>query len=206
VLVANERPVRRLYGRSWTFEVEDQRRAILQRNFIFGHAAVRRERFLEAGGFDESILWTTDWDLWLRLILQGALVGCVSEPLAEYRLRETSLTARRRDLALGRLATLEKARRNGDLRETEVPVLEESIGTYRRVLALEDVRSSFMAGEREARRRAFAISATRGYRPRARLEMASLAAMPSVGARFLRRRAERSWIGAGGIRVRRGRL
>src|ERR671919_1101739 len=67
LLVANGRPVRRVYDDSWTFEVADQRRAILERNFIFGHAAVRRELLLDSGGFDESILWTTDWDLWLRL-------------------------------------------------------------------------------------------------------------------------------------------
>ena len=61
-------------------QVDDQRRAILQQNFIFGLAAVRRELLLAHGGFDESILWTTDWDLWLRLILAGARAGCVAEP------------------------------------------------------------------------------------------------------------------------------
>ena len=70
-LVVDGRRVRRNYDRGWRFEVADQRRAILQRNFVFGHAAVRRERLLEHGGFDEAILWTTDWELWLRLILAG---------------------------------------------------------------------------------------------------------------------------------------
>jgi hypothetical protein len=37
---------------------------------------------LQHGGFDEAIRWTTDWDLWLRLILAGARAGCVPEPLA----------------------------------------------------------------------------------------------------------------------------
>ena len=59
-LVVDGRPVRRNYGRRWRFEVADQRRAILQRNFVFGHAAVRRQRMLEHQGFDESILWTLD--------------------------------------------------------------------------------------------------------------------------------------------------
>jgi Glycosyl transferase family 2 len=104
-LCVSDRIVRRNYDRSWRFEIADQRRAIIERNFIFGLAAVRRERLLQHGGFDEAIRWTTDWDLWLRLILAGARAGCVPEPLALYRLRETSLTAQRRDLLLGKLAT-----------------------------------------------------------------------------------------------------
>jgi glycosyltransferase involved in cell wall biosynthesis len=203
LLVANGRSVRQVYDRSWSFEVEDQRRAILQRNFIFGLAAVRRDLLLDCGGFDESIFWTTDWDLWLRLILRGARAGCIAEPLALYRLREGSLTARRRDLALGRLATLEKARGNPDLRRAEQPVLEASLQVYRRELALEDVRSSVIARRRDVRRRAVRILAARGYRPRVRLETAVMAAAPTVAAWFLRRRADRYWVGAAGIRVRR---
>ena len=103
LIVANGVEVRHVYDRSWRFEVEDQRSAILQRNFVFGLAAVRRRRLLEHGGFDESIRWTTDWDLWLRMILAGSSAGCVDEPLAHYRLRQTSLTAQRRDLLLGKL-------------------------------------------------------------------------------------------------------
>ena len=49
-LVVDGRRVRRNYDRRWLFEVADQRRAILQRNFIFGHAAVRRERRGCGGG------------------------------------------------------------------------------------------------------------------------------------------------------------
>src|SRR5206468_2811881 len=41
-LELNGRRIRRCYEGGWTFEVEDQRRAILERNFIFGLAAVRR--------------------------------------------------------------------------------------------------------------------------------------------------------------------
>jgi glycosyltransferase involved in cell wall biosynthesis len=203
LLVANGQPMRRVYVPSWTFEVEDQRRAILQRNFIFGHAAVRRRLFVESGCFDESILWTTDWDLWLRLILRGAVAGCVTEPLSFYRLWETSLTARRRDLALGRLATLEKARNNRDLRESDVPVLEASLRTYRRIWALEDLRAAAIGRRADVRRQALRLLRAPGYPPRVRAEVAVIAAAPALACRLLNRRASRSWVGAGGIRVRR---
>ena len=203
VLVAGGRAMRRVYDRSSRFEVDDQRRAILQRNFIFGLAAVRRELLLAHGGFDESILWTTDWDLWLRLILAGARAGCVAEPLALYRLRETSLTSRRRELLFGKLATLEKAQTNPALSSTEWRTLQASLGFYRRELVQADLRSSLAAGEPGVRRRALDLLWARGYSPRARLEAAAMAAAPAVAGRVLRRQAATSWVGAAGIRVRR---
>jgi glycosyltransferase involved in cell wall biosynthesis len=204
LLVVGERVVRNVYDRTWTFEVADQRRAILQRNFIFGLTAVRRELLLRHGGFDESILWTTDWDLWLRLILAGARAGCVERPLALYRLRETSLTARRRELLLGKLSTLEKARDNADLRDTERPVLEDSLSAYRRELSLMDLRTAAAAGESGIRSHAFGLLRKRGYAPRVRLELAATGAAPRVLGHLLRRQASSSWVGAGGVRVRRG--
>lgn len=203
-LVVGERRVRRNYDRGWSFEVADQRRAILQRNFVFGHAAVLRESLLEHGGFDESIRWTTDWDLWLRFILAGSRAGCVDEPLSLYRLRETSLTAQRRDLLLGKLATLEKARSNANLQVPERPVLEESLAGYRHQLALMDLRDSLAAGRSEARGRALELLRAPGQGVRARVALAAMAVAPAASGRFLRRRANGSWVGAGGLRVPRG--
>jgi glycosyltransferase involved in cell wall biosynthesis len=203
-LVADGRRVRRNYDRRWQFEVADQRRAILQRNFVFGHAAVRRERLLEHGGFDESILWTTDWDLWLRLILDGSRVGAVAEPLALYHLRETSLTAQRRELALGKIATLEKAARSNRLEPGERAVVDAAIAAHRREVEMLDVRAAIAAGDPDARRRAFS-AAVNGSRARERLQALAMAASPELSRRMLRRQAARSWVGAGGTRVAKGR-
>jgi hypothetical protein len=201
VLVANGRPVRFVYDRTWTFDTADQRRAILQRNFIFGLAAVRRAAFQEYGGFDESILWTTDWDLWLRMILGGAGAGCVDEPLAHYRLRESSLTARRRELIMGRLATLEKARGNQALRSVEREHLEASIAEQRRTLALLDLRAAVAGRQPGVRRWAAGIARQPAYTLGDRLEALAMAAVPGVAGRVLRRRAASAWVGAGGVRV-----
>jgi glycosyltransferase involved in cell wall biosynthesis len=201
LLVANGKVLRRAYDRSWRFELRDQRRRILEENFIFGLAAVRRSRLLEHGGFDESILWATDWDLWLRLILTGSRAGCVDQPLALYRLRETSLTANRRDLLLGKLTTLEKARHNPALADAERPVIESSLAAHRRLLDLLDLRTAIAAGDARARSRALELLRTPGYSPRSRLDIAVMAAAPGTAGRLLRRRGEAAWIGAGGTRV-----
>jgi glycosyltransferase involved in cell wall biosynthesis len=203
LIVANGVQVRRVYDRSWRFEVEDQRRAILQRNFVFGLAAVRRERLFEHGGFDESIRWTTDWDLWLRMILTGSSAGCVDEPLALYRLRETSLTAQRRELLLGKLSTLQKALANPALREEERPVLEASLRSYRGDLSLLDLRAAVAAGEAGTTRRALLLLRAREPARRRRLELAIIASAPRVARHILRRREASGWTGGGGTRVSR---
>jgi hypothetical protein len=201
LIVANGLEVRRVYDRSWSFEVADQRRAILQRNFIFGLAAVRRLRLLEHGGFDESIRWTTDWDLWLRMILGGASAGCVDEPLAEYRLRQTSLTAQRRNLLLGKLQTLEKALTNPARLEEERPVLDASLRSYRRDLSLLDLHAAVAAGDGGTTRRALALLRAPELVLRRRLELLVIAAAPRIAGRVLRRRAASTWTGGGGTRV-----
>ena len=202
-LVANGVVVRNNYDQTWRFAVEDQRRAILERNFIFGHAAVRRNRFLEHGGFDESIRWTTDWDLWLRMIVGGSAAGCIDQPLALYRLRESSLTAQRRNLLLGKLATLEKARANPALQPDEVRVVDGAVASYRRDLMLFDLRTAVAERAPDARPRALEIARASGFGLRRRLEAAVMAVAPGMSARILSRRAARTWVGAGGTHVRR---
>jgi glycosyltransferase involved in cell wall biosynthesis len=203
LIVANGLEVRHVYDRYWRFEVENQRRAILQRNFVFGLAAVRRRQLLKHGGFDESMRWAEDWDLWLRMILAGASAGCVDEPLALYRLRETSLTAQRRDLLLGKLMTLEKARENPSLRGEDRPVLEASLRSYRHDLSLLDLRTAVAAGERGTTRRGLSLLRARELGLRRRLELAVMVAAPRVAGRVLRRRAASGWTGGGGTRVSR---
>jgi glycosyltransferase involved in cell wall biosynthesis len=204
-LVVHDQRVRRVYDCGWEFDTADQARAILQRNFVFGLAAVRRDRFRQHGGFDESIGWTTDWDLWLRMILEGSRVGSVGEPLALYRLREGSLTSRRKELALGKIMTLEKAAGNPALGSAHRTVLSESLRFYKSQLAALDLDAAVLAADRGLRRRALGMLRSR-HTPRSgrRIALATLAS-PSLARRFLRRRADTTWVGAGGIRVSRER-
>jgi glycosyltransferase involved in cell wall biosynthesis len=202
-LVVGEQRIRRNYNRYWQFETVDQRRAILQRNFIFGLAAVRRNRFLEHDGFDESILWTTDWDLWLRLILDGSRAGLVTEPLALYRLRETSLTARRRELVLGKLSTLEKARRRPALGADDRAVLDRAIAAHGRELSMLDFQAAVAGGYPDARERAVDVLLAPGFSARNRVQATGAIVAPRLLRRLLRRRTVTSWVGAGGTRVSR---
>jgi len=50
---------------------------------------VRREVFLEVGGFDDSLRALQDWDLWLR-IANHYEIAYLPEPLVQYRVRPSS--------------------------------------------------------------------------------------------------------------------
>jgi glycosyltransferase involved in cell wall biosynthesis len=171
--------VRRCYTDSFAFVFDDQRSGILRENFIFGHAAVRRERLLASGGFDEAIRWTTDWDCWLRMILDGSRAGLVHEPLSRYRLHAGSLSSRREQHIAGRLATIEKALGRSDLSGPERAVaratMERNLGALRLVRA----RAALIERRPDARRLALEVVFGSGHGLRTRMKALAAALAPS---------------------------
>ena len=192
--------VRRCYEAGWTFEIDDQRGAILERNFVFGHAAVRRTRFLESGGFDPSISHGTDWDLWCRMLLEGSRVGLVDEPLSCYRLRRTSLSANRAALLDGRCQVLERAARRDSLTPDERRRVQGALATEQRNALLNRAGAALREGSPHARRLALRVARTPALpaRTRARAVLAALA--PRVASRRLATAAEGGVIGPAGLR------
>lgn len=67
---------------------------LLVQNFIAVSSPIfDRRRALQTGGLDESLWYTADWDLWLRLGADGAVY--VDRPLAGFRLHAGSQTIAR---------------------------------------------------------------------------------------------------------------
>ena len=195
------RDVRRAYHPGWRFPVDDQRAAILDRNFVLGLAAVRRERWLEVGGFDESLAHTADWEFWQRMILSGSRVGLVDEPLARYRLAAGSLSADRVRLIRARLTVLERASRRTDLTPHERSVVAAAIARERRELTVRLAQAGLEYGGWEARRRSAAVVLGRGFPPRARLSALAAVASPGLAARRRRRRSVGTTEIGSGLRV-----
>jgi hypothetical protein len=182
------RRVRRVYEQGYAFAVADQRTAIVRGNFIFGICAVRRERLLAAGGYDESIRHATDWDLWVRMILSGSVAGCLREPLATYRLQRGSLSSQRSRMLAGRVRILEKTAGRTDLSGAERAALEAALRGYRGGLALARAREALGGGAPDARRLALAAATSRGQGVRPRLKLAAGALAPGPVGRALARR------------------
>jgi GT2 family glycosyltransferase len=179
---------RRVYAEASRFAVDDQRSAILRGNFICGHCAIRREAFLGAGGFDESIRYTADWDCWIRMIFAGARAGLVYEPLSVYRIWAGSLSSSRVAYANGHVQTLEKTAARGDLTPDERALVERSLARRRREAALTAAEAALVEGGPDARRLLAGVAVGRGFGALTRLKAASAAIAPGATRRVLRRR------------------
>ena len=58
--------------------------------FIWSGAPLIRKSCIDKVGiFDESI-WSSDWDMWLRIVKEETRIACVQEPLGEYRIHHES--------------------------------------------------------------------------------------------------------------------
>jgi glycosyltransferase involved in cell wall biosynthesis len=203
LFVSGGQTIRRCYEPYWPFVTDDQRRGILERNFIFGLAAVRRERLLAIDGFDEAIRWTTDWDCWIRLIFSGSQAGLIAEPLAEYRLREASLSSDRVEHVRGRVRTLEKAAALSELTARERETVEATLAAERRSLALEEAQAALASGAVDARTRALHVARDRTQPRSTRAKAMIAAAAPVFAGRLARARRRKMWTAPGDIAITR---
>jgi hypothetical protein len=194
---------RRFNDETFPFEIADQRGQILERNFVFGHTAVRRDAFTEAGGFDESIRWTSDWELWARMILAGSAIGSVAEPLATYRLNEGSLSAKRLQQARGRLATSQRILGNPTLTGAEREFVRTRIDLIQREIDWGEVLEACIDRTGDRRALAVAVLSDRGQAPMIRTQALIAATAPGLSGAALKWVRARYWVGAGGKRVRR---
>jgi GT2 family glycosyltransferase len=64
---------------------------LVQNFFTIVSSAIRRDALLAVGGFDESLWYTGDWDLWLKLCQRGPCLY-LDETLSVYRVHRHSQT------------------------------------------------------------------------------------------------------------------
>jgi glycosyltransferase involved in cell wall biosynthesis len=187
-VVASGRVIRNCYDAGYRFEIGDQRRGILERNFVGpGLMAVRRDALLAVGAFDEAFRHATDWDCWIRMIFAGSRAGLVDEPLAEHRVRATSLASDRPRQLQAYVAVLAKAAVRSDLTVEERAVLSRSLAAQRRRLAFRQAENALIEARPDARRLALEIALDGGFPYRTRLRAALAAAVPSLAGRRLAR-------------------
>lgn len=201
-LVYRNRRVGRCYGPGHAFAHGDQRIAILRGNFILGLSAVRRARFVEVGGFDPTVAYTVDWELWMRLILSGSRAAFIDHPLAEYRLHASSMSARRADMSRGRLDSLDRAARRDDLSADERRALDETRRAEEARLAREELRAVLADGTaRAARRAAVRILRSKNQPPATRFKAAAAAIAPAAASRRVRREEANTFVTVGDRRL-----
>ena len=161
------------------FEVEDQRAVILDRCFIIA-PAVRRIPMLAIGGQDSELEHSSDWDLWMRMILHGSKAGLVDEPLMRYRMRDGSISSNRLQAFATRVEILERLQRNPALRGEDLVPLDRALSRHRQTLALAEAYDAAHRGAPDARALALAVARERAHGRRTRSKAVALAASPSA--------------------------
>jgi glycosyltransferase involved in cell wall biosynthesis len=160
------------------FATDDQRTAIMQRCFVVC-PAVRRSRLLAIGGFDESLRVGEDWELMIRLILAGATVGLVDEPLYRYRLRSDSLSASRIESLRSRVHLLESFRGRPGLPADERATLATEIAARTHAVLRAEAEVALRDGA-AARRASLTLALGPAASPRERLRALVWAAAPKA--------------------------
>jgi GT2 family glycosyltransferase len=172
---------------------EHQRTAILASNFVFIGALFSREAYLGVGGFRDGIRAAEDWDLWIRMLRAGEVVGTTPHPTVFYRLHRRGLSWVKRQL--------ENERQVLEIALTEVAAEDERRAAQR---ALRGVRTRLelvhayehARGDHVSAARRSAVAALRGPRPVALRALAMVVA-PRAGVRLRDRESWEPSVGLG---------
>jgi len=173
--------LRHYYGDFHPFPIEHQRREILRRCFVI-NPAVRRSVWTAIGGYDPAIRIGADWECWLRMILAGERVGCVDEPLSDYRQGGEQLTSNRLREFAGRQQVFTKTLARTDLTPAERAALLD----LRTTLAGRMAREATRTGAPGARGASLRVAFARRQRWPVRTRALAAAIAPDVMARRLR--------------------
>ena len=162
-----------------TFPVEHQRAGMFYFCYL-PSPAVRRASILESGGYDESLWHGTDWDLYIRMMLDGARAGCVDEPLYYYRRHGAQLTGNPVTSPNATLAMLEHYASDPRLDDRDRGQLERALRRHRLLRARAMMRTK-APGARSA---AWGVARERAYPARTRMKAALAVIAPGIARRF----------------------
>jgi glycosyltransferase involved in cell wall biosynthesis len=166
------------------FATKRQDEEILDRCFLIC-PAMRRERLLAIGGYDEELRSGGDWDCYIRLVHAGARAGLVDEPLLEYRLGRESITSRRVDTLTDRVRIFEKVLREPELSTSLRRVARAALSRNRGRALQRIAREAALGGDPEARGKLLAVSRSRNVPLRARAGALAASLAPSRARRIV---------------------
>lgn len=175
-------------GEIHPFETADQRTGIL-RGCFFLWPAIRRSRLIAVGGYDESFPVMQDWECFIRLVLDGATVAYVDEPLYRWRLTPGSRSSSdgvTNAQALIRMMT--KTLANPSLTASERATAETALASHRARLTRELAHHAVDSGAADARRRSLELMVGRGFTLPSRAKAAVAFVSPTLANRFLAHR------------------
>ena len=138
----------------------------------------RRELLVRAGGFDESLRSSEDFDLWLRLVKMGGRIAYHTLPLARYRVRPGSLSADPVWMFQCIARVLDKAGATLPLTPDEVRALEAAKQRFAAQARFAEGKRRFFEGDASGAIAAFRESNRRLRSPKLALVIAGLRLAP----------------------------
>jgi glycosyltransferase involved in cell wall biosynthesis len=146
---------------------------VLERCVVNTSTVLARRRVLvDAGLFDEDLRRSQDFDLWLRLALEGGRIEYQRRPLARRRIHSGQHTAGPTASLRAALRVFEKHRRESNLPAELRELVEERIREFRARLQVMEGKRRLLAGDYgEARER---IAEANRHLGRAKLRLVKL--------------------------------
>jgi glycosyltransferase involved in cell wall biosynthesis len=132
----------------------------------------RRQAILDAGLFDENLPRCEDFDLWLRIVLNGGKIIYHSQVIASYRRRDDSLSANPWKVLEARLSALQKLLKDPRVKPGQRALVEELIVKWTAEAELEFSKREFAAGKNEDAIRY--LTSANAYYKRRKLTLASV--------------------------------
>jgi hypothetical protein len=179
-------------GEVHPFQTADQRTGIVRACF-FLWPAIRRSRLIAVGGYDESFPVMQDWECFIRLVLDGATVAYVDEPLYRWRLTpgsRSSLDGMANAKAIVRMMT--KTLANSNLTASERVAAESALATHRARMTRERARHAIDSGAADARRRSLELIVVRGCTLSTRVKAGVAFLSPNLANRFFEHRRQQN--------------
>lgn len=156
---------------------------------ITSGTVVRRDLLLAAGGFDERLRRSEDFDLWLRLLRRGARFRWIPAPLVERRLAEGGLSASRAAMHAAIRAVLARHLADPDLPKAAVRAGRRHDAAVAQREAISDATSSLLAGRSNTARRALWRAFRQGPSAKLLASALALSVAPTAFTSWFRQRS-----------------
>jgi cellulose synthase/poly-beta-1,6-N-acetylglucosamine synthase-like glycosyltransferase len=140
----------------------------------------RREVLVAAGGFDESLRSSEDFDMWLRVVARGGRVGYDTRPLVRSRLRPESLSANEISMCQHIVRVLDKTARAMPLTPVQAELVADRRAYFAALLRFHEGKRAFLAGDGKEALSALTEANVRLRRIKIALAILLLRVMPNL--------------------------
>jgi glycosyltransferase involved in cell wall biosynthesis len=120
---------------------------LTRRCTVANYVIARREAVLQAGGFDECLRRSEDFDLWLRMLLNGGRFAYQRRVLAHYRVHRGSLSSDQVQLTSDTLRVFDKLALMPSLTHEERNLVKNERQHYQALLRFKEGKRAFHNGD-----------------------------------------------------------